>query len=180
MERERQENTKKASKKYAQQRSILERETTIQRFKSFSNVPRPSKQHAESWGHDPDNPDDELDFIPTKEVPQKIEEVYAQVDKIKYASQSGVTKDKGASDVPLIITEDDQRPTQRTMSDIDEGLEDLSLSPTTKSVSHDDNDDDDDDGYSHVEPLLDKTQTRRIVVPVKKESNSLGMLNFLM
>ena len=81
MEKEREENTKRLSKKYIQQRSILERESTIQRFKSFSNVPRPSKEHTQSWGHDPDEVGKDLDYIPTKDVPDDRDELYAKIDK---------------------------------------------------------------------------------------------------
>ena len=80
MEKEKEEKTKRISKKYHQQRSILDRDSTIQRYESFRNMPQPSEKYTQSW--EPERNHD-LDTTPVRDTSTEndIDSLYAKVDK---------------------------------------------------------------------------------------------------
>ncbi len=179
LEKERNEHSKRVSKKYIQQRSILERESTIQRFKSFRNVPQPSRQHTESWSCDPDNSESDLDLIPTKDRSAELDGLYAKVDK----SRPVVAKDGNVQEeifeIP-VIRKDDMTSVKHTMSDIEEGAEytvqvgqksNHSIKATVHSIEDEDSDD-----YTKLDFIPVKKESEGIVVNVRKESKALGEL----
>eukprot|EP00794_Sanderia_malayensis_P005558 gene5558-6243_t len=187
LEKEREEQSRRLSKKYIQQRSILERESTLQRFQSFSNVPRPSREHTQSWSHDPDDLNNDLDLIPTKDVsttPAKdVDELYAKVDK----SRPKINME--AAEIPSIVIEQNERKSSkpRSMSLIDEDIEysvpdvmtekPAESQPTDATNECNNNNDGDDDGdYSRVDTLpAAKKTTKSIAVPIRKDNMTLGI-----
>ena len=191
LEKEKQEKTKKISKKYAKQRSILERETTMQRYKSFSNVPRPSKEHTHSWHYDPDDAiDKDLDYIPTKDTPFDPDELYSKVDKSQTRGKlDGVFTNGSGMSVDHSVQSG--KKTERAMSDIVEDQEysvpDINRNGTSNgNVKNENDDEDDDDGdYTPIKPILDSmkkppeirlesSKPREITVAIPKEGKSLG------
>ncbi|XP_065071593.1 PDZ domain-containing protein 7-like [Rhopilema esculentum] len=182
-EKEKEEHTKKISKKYAKQRSILERDITIQRYKSFSNVPRPSPEYTQSWDYEKDDTiGKDLDYIPTKDSPSNLEELYAKVDKSSRKSLNDVVFSKQSED-SVDHANEHQRGLERTMSDIVEDQEYAVLNLNGKKMMDENdnqtataNDDDDDDDYTRISPILDrKREIQEIRVAVPKLGKTLGI-----
>ena len=175
-EKAKEEHSKKISKKYAKQRSILERDITIERYKSISRVPRPSKKHTESWSFEVDSQlDGDLDYIPTREQPGDLDDLYAKVDKTgTRGSLSAVfptmkdeeVEEDGAGKYSVL---------ERTMSDIIEHR-DATLPATSKNnVSDDIAGDVDSDDYTDLDAVLQsRNVSQNIQVDIEKQGKTLG------
>ena len=179
-EKAKEESAKKMSKKYSKQRSILERDMTIERYKSFSKVPRPSKEHTESWSFElDDQKNEDLDYIPTKGPAIDVDELYAKVDKSNRGSLNGVfptMENENADD----NSDEKKQLLERAMSDIAEDQEYAVPDFNRNNVNgnkniDDDNYDDDDDDYTKVDSIIkNREKYREIRVNIEKQGKSLG------
>lgn len=171
LEKEKEEQSKKLSKKYAKQRSILERDITIERYKSFSKVPRPSKEHTESWSFESeDQKDRDLDYIPTKEEAAiNIEELYAKVDKSKKTSLNGVFPE---GNFPEKDIETKKATSERSTPGIAEDPE-YAVPDVKKSDAKNDAGNVDSDDYTELDSIV-KTTSNEIEVDIEKQGKSLG------
>ena len=162
------------SKKYAKQRSILERETTIERYKSFSKVPRASKEHTEAWILELDEKNDSgLDYIPTKEGTTSIDELYAKVDKRNRGNLNGIFPLLNNSE---ILEEDNVKGklvAERTMSDI---VEDQGYAvPDLNNASLNDDKNVDTESDDCIDSIGKKSHAKSLIkVIVEKHGKTLG------
>ena len=170
------EHSKKISKKYAKQRSILERDITIERYKSISKVPRPSKKHTESWSFEVDNQlDGDSDYVPTKEQLGDLDDLYAKVDKsgirgsisaVFPITKGGEVQENGAGKNNVL---------ERTMSDIIEDRDGTVPAISKNNVSDDIADDVDSDDYTDLEAVLQSRNiSQNIQVDIEKQGKTLG------
>jgi len=171
------EHSKKISKKYAKQRSILERDITIERYKSISKVPRPSKMHTESWSFEVDNQlDGDSDYVPTKEQLGDLDDLYAKVDKsgtrgsisaVFPITKGGEVQENGAGKNNVL---------ERTMSDIIEDRDGTVPAISKNNVSDDIADDVDSDDYTDLEAVLQSRNiSQNIQVDIEKQGKTLGI-----
>ena len=145
-------------------------------------MPRPSKEHTESWSFelDRDSSDEkgiDLDYVPTREQPVNLDELYAKVDKSgARSSLDGVfprmTEDRVDGNMA-----DSKHMLERTMSDIVEDKEAAVPDVDREDIDgvRDMADADDSDDYTELDEIINERKSiQNIKVYIEKQGKSLG------
>ena len=138
-------------------------------------MPRPSKEHTESWGFDFDGEKEkDLDYIPTKEQPVDLDELYAKVDKSNTRASLNDVFPTTKNEKPDENGIETKRALERTMSDITEDKEVAGPHVDKNHVNGVASDLDSDD-YTELDEIIHgRTNTQDIKVDIEKQGKTLG------